>query len=416
MTGAEVKKTTPQLDDLEHGPWPSFVTEIKRAGEKSPMADDLLGLLEQSYEDKIGHWKHGGIVGVRGYGSGVIGRYTDMPEEFPQVKEFHTVRVAAPSGWFYKTEALRTICDIWEEHGSGLTNMHGSTGDVILLGTTTDELQPTFDELSEAGFDLGGSGSALRSPSCCVGPGRCEYACYDTLDMCYDITNTYQDELHRPMWPYKFKFKMSGCANDCVSSIARADCSIIGTWRDTITINQDEVKRYVDNGLDVRTLVCDKCPTRCLTFNAETSELFVNGEECSRCMNCVNVMHRAIKQGSEKGATILLGGKSTIVKSAFLSWVIVPFMKMEAPYTEFKDLVDRILDWWADNAKTRERVGELIYRVGMGEFLRQVGLPPVPQMVFRPRANPYVFWQKEDFTPEELAVETGAVEGEVTRS
>ena len=390
-------RKTPQLDELEKGPWPSFVTEMKRAAAKNPAADDLLGLLERSYEDNIGHWKHGGIVGVRGYGGGVIGRYTDLPEEFPHLKEFHTLRVNQPSGWFYSTDTLRKLCDIWEEHGSGLTNFHGSTGDVILLGTTTNELQPTFDALSEAGFDLGGSGSDLRTPSCCVGPGRCEFACYDTLDMCYDLTNEFQDEIHRPMWPYKFKIKMSGCANDCVAAIARADCSIIGTWRDTIIIDQDEVKAYAESGLNIQRVVCDKCPTRALEYDAETKELTVIPEDCSRCMHCINVMPKAIQPGKEKGATILLGGKSTIVKSAFMSWVIVPFMKMEPPYTEFKDLIRRIWDWWDENGKTRERLGELIYRVGMGTFLREVGLPPVPQMVFRPRANPYVFWQKEDF-------------------
>ncbi len=391
------KRKTPQLDELEKGPWPSFVTQIKRAAAENESADDLLGLLERSYEDKTGHWKHGGIVGVRGYGGGVIGRYTNLPEEYPNLKEFHTMRINAPSGWFYKSDALREICDIWEKHGSGLTNMHGSTGDIILLGTTTAELQPTFDELSDAGYDLGGSGSDLRSPSCCVGPGRCEYACYDTLDMCYDLTQSYQDELHRPMWPYKFKFKMSGCANDCVASIARADCSIIGTWRDDIIIDQDEVKAYAEGGLNIQRAVCDKCPTRCMEFDAESKELTIHNEDCSRCMHCINVMPKALQPGNDRGATILLGGKSTINKSAFMSWVIVPFMKMEPPYEEFKDLVDRIWEFWDEHGKTRERLGELIYRVGMTKFLKEVGLPPVPQMVFRPRANPYVFWQPEDF-------------------
>ncbi|MDR1604938.1 MAG: dissimilatory-type sulfite reductase subunit alpha [Gracilibacteraceae bacterium] len=397
----EEERKTPRLDELERGPWPSFVTEIKRAAVKSEAADDLLGLLEKSYEDKVGHWKHGGIVGVKGYGGGVIGRYTDMPEEFPHLREFHTMRLNQPSGWFYTSEALRKICDIWEKHGSGLTNFHGSTGDVILLGTTTSELQPTFDEFSDAGFDLGGSGSDLRSPSCCVGPGRCEFACYDTLDMCFDLTNEYQDELHRPMWPYKFKIKMSGCANDCVAAIARADLSVIGTWRDCIRIDQDEVKAYAAGGLDIQTAVCDKCPTRALHFNARSGELSVDGEDCSRCMHCVNVMTKAIRQGREKGATLLIGAKSTIVKSAFLSWVVVPFMKLESPYTEFKELLSRIWDWWDENGKTRERIGELIYRVGMGEFLRAVGLPPVPQMVFRPRANPYVFWPEDEIVKQE---------------
>lgn len=394
----EVK--TPKLDELEKGPWPSFVKEIKREAAKNDMSKDLLGQLEVSYEENIGHWKHGGIVGVRGYGGGVIGRYTDLPEQFPALREFHTMRISAPSGWFYSTGKLREICDIWEKHGSGLTNMHGSTGDIIFLGTTTDQLQPTYDELSEHGIDLGGSGSDLRSPSCCVGPGRCEHACYDTLDMCLDITNEFQDELHRPMWPYKSKIKMSGCANDCVAAAARADISVIGTWRDGLTIDNDEVKKYVAEGFPIKSRVIDVCPTKCLKYDKESGELSCNTDECTRCMQCINMMPKAIKQGKEKGATILVGAKSTIVKSANMSWVLVPFMKMDAPYDEFKDLVNRIWDWWDENGKTRERLGETIYRLGMGAFLRGIDMPAVPQMVYRPRANPYVFWQPEDIEKE----------------
>lgn len=392
------KKKTPQLDDLEKGQWPSFVTEMKKAAATNPAAEELLQLLERSYEDKTGHWKHGGIVGVKGYGGGVIGRYTDLPEEFPHLAEFHTLRLNHPSGWFYDTKTLRSICDIWEKHGSGLTNFHGSTGDIIMLGMTTEHIQPAFNDFSEAGFDLGGSGSDLRSPSCCVGPARCEHACYDTLEACYNITNQYQDEIHRPMWPYKFKIKFSGCANDCTASIARSDCSVIGTWRDTIRIDQEAVRQYAAAGLDIQAVVCDKCPTRAIKFNPESKELSVIAEDCSRCMHCINMMPKAIRTGMEKGATILLGGKSTIVQSAFMSWVIVPFMKMESEddYAEFKDLLGRIWEWWDENGKTRERIGETIYRLGMGRFLREVGLPPVPQMVFRPRANPYVFWQKDE--------------------
>ena len=113
-----------------------------------------MGILERSYEEHIGHWKHGGLVGVLGYGGGVIGRYSDLPEEFPECAEFHTLRVNQPAGWFYTSDALRTLADIWDEHGSGLTNMHGSTGDIILLGAKTEKLEPTFSAgIPEALFD-----------------------------------------------------------------------------------------------------------------------------------------------------------------------------------------------------------------------------------------------------------------------
>lgn len=397
------EKKRPMMDELKKGPWPSFVNELeKQAG--NPMTEEILNLMERSFADNTGHWKHGGIVGVTGYGGGVIGRYTDLPEEFPQVKEFHTIRVNQPSGWFYTSDALRQLSDIWEKHGSGMTNMHGATGDAVFLGTTTDHLQSCFNDLSEAGWDLGGSGSNLRTPSCCCGPARCNTACFDTLDLCYNITNAFQDELHRPSFPYKFKIKIAGCANDCVSSIARADLSIIGTWRDTIRIDAEAVKEYEADGYDIRGLVVEKCPTKACTYNPETSDFLIDDENCTRCMHCINKMPKALQIGKDCGATVLIGAKSTITQSAFLSWVIVPFMKLEKEndYQELKDLIERIWEYWDENGKVRERVGELIYRKGMGEFLKAVGLEAVPQMVKHPRANPYIFWNQEEFQDAEV--------------
>jgi dissimilatory sulfite reductase alpha subunit len=386
---AEEKKLT---DELEKGPWPSYVKEMKRAAKKSAAAKDLLGVQELSFHDKVTHWKHGGIVGVTGYGSGVIGRYSDVPDKFPNVESFHTMRVNHPAGWFYTTTQLRKICDVWERHGSGLTNMHGSTGDIILLGTTTDHLQPCFNDLIEAGFDLGGSGSALRTPTACVGPARCEWTNINTLDMVHNLTMEFQDEMHRPRWPYKFKFKISGCPNDCVAAIARADFTIIGTWRDSLKIDQKAVQEYVKKKFDVKRLVVDRCPTNALTWDSKTKKLKVKAADCVRCMHCINKMTKAIRPGDDKGVTILIGGKAPIVKGAMLSSVLIPFMKVEPPYTEIKDLARKIWEWWDEHGRPRERVGELIERMGMRVFLKAMGLPPVPQMIKAPRTNPYVFF------------------------
>jgi len=401
--------STPMLDELEKGPWPSFVTQIRAEAEHKEEPAELLRLLERSYHDRIGHWKHGGIVGVLGYGGGVIGRYNDLPEEYPRIAHFHTLRVNMPSGWFYTSDALRTICDIWDRHGSGLTNMHGSTGDIILLGTTTDELEPTFKELTEAGFDLGGSGSDLRTPSCCVGPARCEWACYDTLGITNDLTHHFQDELHRPAFPYKFKIKSAGCPNDCVAAIARADMSIIGTWRDEIRIDQDEVRAAAAAGLDIQRDVCANCPTKCIEWDGQT--LAIDDSNCVKCMHCINAMPKALRPGVDTGATILLGAKAPIVEGAILSSVLVPFIKLEPPYDDLKDLIERIWEFWGEHGKNRERVGELIQRVGLGNFLEAIGLDPLPEMVAHPRENPYVFYEEyfeEDDEEEEDEIQAPA--------
>jgi sulfite reductase alpha subunit len=392
MANETKKSETPLLDELEKGKWPSFVKEIKKMAEKNPRAKDLLGQLELSYKDKVTHWKHGGLVGVRGYGGGVIGRYSDSPDKFPNVAHFHTLRVNQPSGWFYTTKALREICNIWEEHGSGLTNMHGSTGDMVLLGTSTENLEPIFTKLTSRGWDLGGSGSVLRTPSCCVGPARCEFACYDTLALTYDLTIEYQDVLHRPQFPYKWKFKMAGCPNDCVASIARADMSIIGIWKDDIQIDQDAVREYAKNGVNIQTEVCDLCPTKCMSWDGK--ELKIMNKWCNKCMHCINVMPKALRPGKDRGAAILIGAKAPILQGAQMSSVLIPFMKLEPPYKELKELVEKIWDFWGEYGKNRERIGELIQRVGMGQFLDAIGVEPMPQMITNPRTNPFIFYEE----------------------
>lgn len=401
---------TPLLDQLESGPWPSFVTDLKRMAAKKAQTADLLGVLERSYKDKITHWKHGGIVGVLGYGSGIIGRYTDLPDEFPGCEHFHTVRVNHPSAWFYSTQALRELMDIWDEHGSGLLNMHGSTGDIIFLGTRTEELEPCFAKLTAKGWDLGGSGSAFRSPSCCCGQARCEWSMFDTMEACYELTQHMQFDLHRPSYPYKYKLKLSGCPNDCVAAVARADCSVIGVWKDDIKIDQAAVAAYAGGELkpraggtpwaklDIQADVIDLCPTQCMMYDGKTIK--INNKECNHCMHCINLMPQALFPGSERGATFLLGSHAPILEGAQMSWVIIPFMEMEAPFDNLKELLENIAEWWSEHGKNRERVGELIMRLGMRSLLEAIGLPPVPQSVMYPRANPFFFWQQKDFEAE----------------
>ncbi len=417
------KHATPLLDQLESGPWPSFVSDIKQEAENrkakvgkvefqvaADTPEDILGVLELSYKHGRTHWKHGGIVGVFGYGGGVIGRYCDQPTMFPGVAHFHTIRVNQPGGKFYTTEFLKGLCDLWEFRGSGITNMHGSTGDIVLIGTQTEQLEEFFFDLTHKfNQDLGGSGSNLRTPSDCVGQARCEYACYDTQALCYALTMEYQDELHRPAFPYKFKFKFDGCPNCCVASIARSDMSFIGTWRDAIKVDQKAVAAYVGGELvpnagahkgrdwgkfDIMKEVVGLCPTGCMAY--EGGKLSINNRECTRCMHCINVMPRALRIGDDRGLSILVGAKAPILDGAQMGSLLVPFISVEDPYDEIKDVIGKVWDWWMEEGKNRERLGELIKRQGFQKLLEATDIKPVPQHVKEPRSNPYIFWKEEE--------------------
>lgn len=392
LSGETFLHPTPMLDELEKGPWPSFVTGLKELAERTrkPMLRGVLDQLEYSYQTKMGYWE-GGLVTVQGYGSGVISRRSKIAEKIPEAHEFHTLRVQPAPGLHYNTTMLRELCDLWEKHGSGLIALHGQTGDIMLQGIEEERVQACFDEINQAGWDLGGAGPAMRTAVSCVGPARCEHACYDTLHLHHKVLKHFAGDIHRPQYSYKFKFKFSGCPNDCTNAIFRADLAVIGMWRDSIQVDEEALRGWIDkNGIEflVNTVI-NRCPTHALSLAGGT--MVIDQANCVRCMHCINVIPKALSPGNERGLAILLGGKNTLKVGAMGGSMIVPFVRMEndEDVAAFIRLSEAIIEWWNDNSFDHERIGETIERVGLKQFLDGVGLEASADMVSRPRSNPY---------------------------
>jgi dissimilatory sulfite reductase alpha subunit len=392
------KYDTPMLDELENGPWPSFISGIKRLRDDHPekrineVAGSLLGQLEHSYETRKGYWK-GGTVSVFGYGSGIIPRFSEVGQAFPESKEFHTVRVQPPAGNHYTTGMLRQLADSWEKHGSGLVTFHGQTGNIMFIGVDTESTQHFFDEINDYGWDLGGAGPCVRTGMSCVGASRCEQSCLDEQRVHRSLQNNFTDDVHRPALPYKFKFKISGCGNDCQNAIERSDFAVIGTWRDDMKVSQEAFKGYLDT--KGRQYIIDnvitRCPTQALSL-ADDDALVVDNRNCVRCMHCLNVLPKALSPGDDKGATICIGGKRTLKIGDLMGTVVVPFKKLETEedYEEIVELAEEIIDFWAENGLEHERCGEMIERIGLANFLEGIDVDVDPNMVNNPRQSSYV--------------------------
>ena len=389
---------TPMLDELQGGPWPSFIDGIKRLRDDHPqerikgVANSLLGQLEHSYETRKGYWK-GGTVSVYGYGSGIIPRFSEVATAFEESKEFHTLRVQPPAGNYYTTDMLRQLGDSWEKYGSGLVTFHGQTGNIMFIGTTTENTQHFFNEINAYGFDLGGAGPCVRTGMSCVGSGRCEQSCADEMKVHRTLLNNFTDDVHRPSLPYKFKFKVSGCSNDCMNSIERSDFAIIGTWRDDMKVDQDEFKAYVAKKGRQHTIdnIITRCPTKALSLGDDDS-LAVDNRNCVRCMHCLNVVPKALSPGDDKGVTILIGGKRTLKIGDLMGTVIIPFMKLdnEDDYEKLTELAEEVIDFWAENGLEHERCGEMVERIGLVNFLDGIGVEVDPNMISETRTSSYV--------------------------
>jgi sulfite reductase alpha subunit len=394
------KYPTPMIDQLEDGPWPSFISGIKRLRDEHPeqrineMTNSLLGQLEHSYETRKGYWK-GGTVSVYGYGGGIIPRFSEVGHAFPESKEFHTLRVQPPAGNHYSTDMLRQLADSWEKWGSGLVTFHGQTGNIMFIGTDTKNTQHFFDEINDYGWDLGGAGPCVRTAMSCVGAARCEMSCTNEQKAHRLLVNNFTDDVHRPALPYKFKFKVSGCPNDCQNAIERADMAVIGTWRDDMKVDQEEVKAYVaaKGRQYINDNVITRCPTNALSLNDDDT-LAVDNRNCVRCMHCLNVMPKALHPGDDKGVTILIGGKRTLKIGDLMGTVVIPFKKLETEedYESLIELAEEIIDFWAENGLEHERCGEMIQRIGLVNFLEGVDfdLDIDPNMVSNPRQSSYI--------------------------
>ena len=409
-----IPRDTPMLDQLESGPWPSFVAGLKRLAKDNDMMVDLLGQLETSYETRKGYWK-GGTVGVFGYGGGIIPRFTELKDAagkplFPEAAEFHTLRVQPPAGMHYTSDLLRKLCDVWVNNGgSGLIAFHGQSGDIMFQGVSSENVQAVFNGLNEIGFDLGGAGPALRTSMSCVGSARCEMSCFDEARALRTVINNNLDDMHRPSLPYKFKFKFSGCPNDCVNAIQRSDMATIGTWRDNIRVNEAQVQDYYRaHGMhDLYNDVVGRCPTKAVTVVAsdqvvpgphasvaqlgDGNALCIDNKNCVRCMHCLNVIPGGLLPGNDKGVSILVGGKGVLKIGATMGSVIIPFMKLETDedFAKLNELARNILDFFAENALDHERTGEMIERIGLANFLEGMNIPVDPNMISQPRSNPY---------------------------
>ncbi len=419
----ELDIPTPNLDELEKGPWPSYVSGLKRlaagSAAQAKMIRGVIGTLEHSFVNRRGYWK-GGTVGVVGYGGGVIPRFSELKNDkgetmYPDALEFHTIRIQPPWGNHYNSALLRRMCDVWEESGTGLIALHGQSGDIMFQGADTAGVQVAFNKFNDTEtfadiaedfqFDMGGAGPAVRTSVACVGAARCEQSCFDEGRLQRETINNFLDDMHRPALPYKMKWKFSGCPNDCTNSIQRADMAVIGTWRDDIKINQEGWKALVaDKGVKhINDNIISRCPGQCMEMADDTS-LTIDNRQCVRCMHCINVVSSVsekyvgkegdavLAQGDDKGVTILMGGKRTLKIGDTFGTVIVPFMKVdtEEGVEAFIEICENHVDFFAENALEHERSGEMIERIGLPAYLEGMGLEVEPEMIGSPRQSSYV--------------------------
>ncbi len=375
---------TPYMDELSKGPWPSHARELKKT--RYPVM-----MYEEACRERYTQWGHGGMSSVPGLGSGAIARKSRRPDI---ISHSHLVRVMGTPGCFFKTSDFRKICALADKYGDGSLHVLTTNSNIEICGIMNDnDMKAITLELNAMGYDVGSAGDAIRNIPDCMGPTLCEYAVMDTPGLKYFMTKHYIDDIQYPRFPFKIKTKMSGCPNECGKAILHADIGIVGVFRDLPKVNDEKLIGWIERGGDLK-WVCDRCPTDAMRWDG--SRLEIDGDRCIRCMYCINRVP-AIKPGDDRGAAVTAGGKMKGKYGPMKGKVIFPFIKLNAPdYKELVQAYGKICEVYDEHGRKKERIGDMIQRLGFDSFLEYCGVEATAMNFSSPRRNTFYHWKDEE--------------------
>lgn len=366
------------LDELEKGPWPSHVKETRKT--KYPSK-----LYAASMYSKRDFWTTGGYVSVPGVPTGILMRVTSRPSIGESA---NVVRVYIPSGNFLTSELLRKLSDFADKYGVGMLHAITTGENVEIPGIPKDKIKEFAVEFRQlSGTDVGSTGDAFRNTTTCVGSALCEYANFDAMKMRDDFYEKFFDYAKYPTFPHKMKFKISGCPLDCARATQKGDIAVVGAWEGGPEIDQKLFKELRE---EAKQAIVESCPTKALSL--KNGELSVKGEDCIQCMECIKLSRGGLMPGKPKKYFIYVGGKLRGKKGPFGSKLLAIVETQEEVFS----LIEKIVNTFVDNAARKERLGDLITRVGMKKFILMLGMEPKPYHSSELRRNVFYGVTKEE--------------------
>ena len=346
---SDLERGMKMLEYLEGGPWPSYVKELRKT--KYPIEAYAEGLAK-----KYTPWLSGSFR-VRYVFSGILARRS----RDGKFVEIH-FRTYVPAGRFYSTSYLRKVIEVAKKYGIELLELGGNTG-ALVMNMIAEKADEAVDAIRTIiGTDVGGSGDTFREFYACPGPALCEFALYDTLhamDYVRSHPAIYR-YLNTQMFPYKIKFKFSGCPMDCATANSRADFALIGTWVGAPEVDQGLLRKMVEEGkINPKELV-ESCPSKAIAWDEERKELRIDGSKCLKAMNCIRKAFPAIKPGKNRKIALLVGAHAQGHFGPKLGRAVALLDSIEEVIPFATELINKYMEL----APRRHRIGDMIIRRG----------------------------------------------------
>lgn len=239
----------------------------------------------------------------------------------------------------------------------------GNTG-ALVLNMIAEKADEAVDAIRTImGSDVGGSGDTFREFYACPGPALCEFALYDTLHAMDYIRShpAFYRYLNTQMFPYKIKFKFSGCPMDCATANSRADFALIGTWVGAPEVDQGLFRKMVEEGKINPKEIVDSCPSKAISWNEEKKELNIDGSKCLKAMNCIKKAFPAIRPGRNRKIALLVGAH---IQGGHFGPKLARAVALLDSVEEIVPFATELINKYMELAPRRHRIGDMIIRRG----------------------------------------------------
>ncbi len=251
------------------------------------------------------------------------------------------------------TAQLRRVAELADRYGRGEVHLTVRQG-IEIPYVPFEDIAAVKKGLEEVGLTLGACGPRVRVVTACQGTRLCRQSVGDAPALATKLDERYygQSDL-----PHKVKIAVTGCVNSC----AKPQENDIGfTAVVEPTLDESEGRDCMGCGL-----CADICPSGAITLVDDKP--VIDLEKCRNDGKCIHVCPSESLQPARQGWDVCVGGK--FGAHPRLGELLTCFVDEQ----EAVDLTGRIIEAYRRLGNKRERLGELIDRVGLDAFRKEVG-------------------------------------------
>ncbi len=299
---------------------------------------------------------------------------------------------------------IREICEIADKHCGGYLRFT-TRNNIEFMVDGKDKVQPLIDDLESRKFDagsfkfpIGGTGAGISNIVHTQGWLHCHTPATDASGPVKAVMDVLFDEFKNHRMPAHVRVSLACCLNMC-GAVHCSDIAILGYHRKPPLLDHE----YLDKMCEIP-LAIASCPTAAikpskveLPDGKKVNSVAINNDRCMFCGNCYTMCPSLPLADTEgDGIVLMAGGKvSNRVSAPKFSKVVVAFIPNEAPrWPTTCDVIQKMVEVYAGEARKYERLGEWAERIGWERFFEKCELEFTHHLIDDFRDPAYYTWRQ----------------------